>query len=87
VMSPGLIVSLRPLAPLLVLPGSARSSRLLRPLRADGPTPHPVALTEILSADERRQLIQWIDLGAPLEAPGPVSSEQPDASGAGGGGS
>jgi len=71
----------------LVLPGSARSSRLLRPLRADGPTPHPVALTEILSADERRQLIQWIDLGAPLEAPGPVSSEQPDASGAGGGGS
>jgi hypothetical protein len=50
--------------PALLSPGSARSSALIRRIYGRGGAPMPPRSSPPLTDDEKRMLIEWIDLGA-----------------------
>jgi hypothetical protein len=60
----------------LVVSGSARASRLLLDLGDSGTDQmtHPMPLNELLTAEELRMVVEWIDLGALLEETSPTAA-------------
>ena len=68
----------------LIVPGSARKSRMIWSLFGRGseqPTRIPAEHAGILSDEERRILVEWIDLGAQWDLPPESSNDQPGDAG------